>query len=419
MDTPYDPAPAPPPGPALLDDNESNMLDNFFTTMNSVQFDSNDFWLRLPQSKSLSGGPLSFDWSNELPPTFEGSTASLPQSTVPGHGLEKEAVDVLRGHVGADTDLFAAASMLYQNGGSGNHFGATALPRAGSSVTPHAHDVQCSHTPASQKECDSGSTRPRLPVGVHTTEMMFDLRSATNEEQRPSTKPRTLHWGSDMSFMSQGYMAPPDQPNEEERTKDLLKKLDCLEPQTSATNTRAPSPERPVGVVLSGTRRSVDDGSQPKKRPKISVKEETDGVAAAEAAAAAAARLGGDDSSDGDVLDRSRPKTRKSKARRGSSDRPRSKSQTGQCGAKPVRENLTEEQKRTNHILSEQKRRNLIRQGFDDLCALVPGLRGGGFSKSAMLTEAANWLEEMLRGNEILRAQLAEMSGVNGMVMPR
>lgn len=88
-------------------------------------------------------------------------------------------------------------------------------------------------------------------------------------------------------------------------------------------------------------------------------------------------------------------------------------------GPKPARENLTEEQKRSNHILSEQKRRNLIRQGFDDLCTLVPGLKGGGFSKSAMLTQAADWLEEVLRGNDILKAQLAELKAMNGLVMPR
>ncbi|KLU91905.1 hypothetical protein MAPG_10854 [Magnaporthiopsis poae ATCC 64411] len=71
--------------------------------------------------------------------------------------------------------------------------------------------------------------------------------------------------------------------------------------------------------------------------------------------------------------------------------------------AKPPRENLTDEQKRENHIKSEQKRRTLIKEGFDDLCDLVPGLKGGGFSKSTMLTMAADWLEEIMRGNEELR----------------
>ena len=90
-----------------------------------------------------------------------------------------------------------------------------------------------------------------------------------------------------------------------------------------------------------------------------------------------------------------------------------------QPGSKAARENLTEEQKRTNHILSEQKRRNLIRQGFEDLCTLVPALRGGGFSKSAMLTGAADWLEDLLHGNDILQSQLHDLKGINGLVMPR
>lgn len=79
--------------------------------------------------------------------------------------------------------------------------------------------------------------------------------------------------------------------------------------------------------------------------------------------------------------------------------------------SKLSRENLSEEQKRENHIKSEQKRRTLIKEGFDDLCDLVPGLRGGGFSKSTMLTMAAEWLEDLLKGNEALATQLATLEG--------
>ena len=64
-----------------------------------------------------------------------------------------------------------------------------------------------------------------------------------------------------------------------------------------------------------------------------------------------------------------------------------------------VIENLTEEQKRNNHILSEQKRRNLIKQGFDDLHDLVPEIRNGGLSKSSVLTEAATFLETLIQDN--------------------
>src|ERR1700761_5206018 len=100
MDTPYEPAPAPPPGPALLDDNESNMLDNFFTTMNSNHLDTSDFWLRGPHSKSL-GGAFNFEWPDELPPTFEGSTTSLSQPILHHqphthtHGIEKSGMDIM------------------------------------------------------------------------------------------------------------------------------------------------------------------------------------------------------------------------------------------------------------------------------------------------------------------------------------
>ncbi|ORY63989.1 uncharacterized protein BCR38DRAFT_301822, partial [Pseudomassariella vexata] len=54
-------------------------------------------------------------------------------------------------------------------------------------------------------------------------------------------------------------------------------------------------------------------------------------------------------------------------------------------GSKPPRENLSDEQKRQNHILSEQKRRTLIKEGFEDLQEIIPNLKNGGYSKSAML----------------------------------
>lgn len=421
MDTPYEPAPAPPPGPALLDDQESNMLDSFFTTMNSNQF-NNEFWLHGNQNKPF--GPTNFDWSTEMPPTFEGSTTSLSQPSAPHHGLEKPGFGAMPHNMGTSSDIFAAASMLYHNGMNGTEFN---NPAVGHQPFPAFSDVDFSNV----RSNNSGKTdqhgghmpskpapsRPRVPSGFHTSEMLFDMREPISVEQQAIAKVRPLHWGSDISFMDQGYVAPPDQPNEEEQTKDLLDHLECFERQSSATNTRPPSPERTLGAhsaswagsnavgQSSDLRREYrEEGpSHPKKKQKILVKEEED-----------------DENSD---VDSSNPKSRRSRAssytksRRMSSDAIR-KSRLQQS-AKAARENLTEEQKRSNHILSEQKRRNLIRQGFDDLCSLVPGLHGGGFSKSAMLTQAADWLEEVLRGNEILKAQLSELKTMNGLVMPR
>lgn len=397
MDTPFEQAPALPPGPSLLDDNESNMLDNFFTTMNANNF-NNDLWLRNQSNKS-SGVNLSFD---ELPPTFQGSTTSLSQPTFQ---QQNPKAGLLDGN-NSGPDIYAAASMLYQNGLNGTELGSAlaqqafqghVLPANG----PHAKS-ESQHTAAATP---SSSPRAQLPTGYHTAEMLFDVRDPIPADQHPSRKIRALEWGSDNSFVDQGYIVPPDQPDMETRTKALLSNLDCFEPQSSANNTRAPSPERMIGsLTQKPASRAVDgvDGSQPRKRQRT----DKDGEAI----------------SDGDGGD-PRLQTRKSrtpsnaKGRRASAATIRKVSITS--NSKAPRENLTEEQKRTNHILSEQKRRNLIRQGFDDLCSLVPGLRGGGFSKSAMLTQAADWLEELLRGNELLQARLADMRGINGLVMPR
>ena len=43
---------------------------------------------------------------------------------------------------------------------------------------------------------------------------------------------------------------------------------------------------------------------------------------------------------------------------------------------------------------------------------MVPGLHGGGFSKGAILTQAADWLEDLVQGNVQLRRQLAQMEDV-------
>ncbi|RMZ71258.1 HLH transcription factor [Pyrenophora seminiperda CCB06] len=79
------------------------------------------------------------------------------------------------------------------------------------------------------------------------------------------------------------------------------------------------------------------------------------------------------------------------------------KKRTAAAAQKTHRENLTEEQKRSNHILSEQKRRDLIKQGYKDLNEVVPAVRGGGLSKSQVLVEAANFLEKLIEDNETYR----------------
>ena len=73
---------------------------------------------------------------------------------------------------------------------------------------------------------------------------------------------------------------------------------------------------------------------------------------------------------------------------------------------KKRRENLSEAQKRLNHITSEQKRRNLIQEGFNEIHVLVPTLRGNrerADSKSAVLLKTVDWIRQLREGNDRLR----------------
>ncbi|KAE8551506.1 hypothetical protein EYB25_005396 [Talaromyces marneffei] len=420
-DTPYDVGPAPPPGPSLLDDTESNMLESFFTTLNTSQFDVGDAWFQ-DLSHDKGGGAFGLDWTEGLPPNLEGSTTSLSQPPILSMNPQKNT-NSLMGGLGPDSDILAAASMLYGNGGNTMNFATGHLfpPGVMSEMAPnhmnppHIKQEQIHHPPTNHNDPRQmiqhtsvfNPEQPAVPVDPHTT----------IEVQR-------LRWGSDAGFVDHGYQRPAEIETTEEVAKNLLENMKCLEPQTSATNTcatntRAPTPtqfEPPQnrewnignGAITSQSSSEttnhgdLDGSSRPRKRSKIKMQED-------------------EDSDNNSTPPRTKKMTKGAsggKARRGSSENA-SKKLKAQQATKTARENLTEEQKRTNHILSEQKRRNLIKQGFDELCALVPELRGGGFSKSAMLIQAADYLEAVLTGNNVLRQQLSQLKAVNAFMIPR
>ncbi|KAK3617243.1 hypothetical protein LTR56_025426 [Elasticomyces elasticus] len=72
------------------------------------------------------------------------------------------------------------------------------------------------------------------------------------------------------------------------------------------------------------------------------------------------------------------------------------------------RANLTDEQKRQNHIISEQKRRNVIKQSYTDLDNMVPILNGGktGLSKAEQVKEIVSYINSMVNGNKATVARL-------------
>lgn len=67
------------------------------------------------------------------------------------------------------------------------------------------------------------------------------------------------------------------------------------------------------------------------------------------------------------------------------------------------RPRLTEQEKKNNHIASEQKRRQAIREGFDRLAEIVPGMKGQGRSEAQMLTATVDEMRKQLDEKARLR----------------
>lgn len=76
---------------------------------------------------------------------------------------------------------------------------------------------------------------------------------------------------------------------------------------------------------------------------------------------------------------------------------------------KPKRPPAASLQRQAAHIRSEQKRRSLVNNMFDEVRLLVPGLREESFSKSQTLRMVCDYVEELSRVNEALKEQLAEL----------
>ncbi|KAI8146688.1 hypothetical protein BJV82DRAFT_534050 [Fennellomyces sp. T-0311] len=77
--------------------------------------------------------------------------------------------------------------------------------------------------------------------------------------------------------------------------------------------------------------------------------------------------------------------------------------------SKSSRELLTEDEKRANHIASEQKRRSTIRTGFKDLTDLIPTLKNINNSKSTVLFKAVDFIKHLEKRNKGLNDKIAQL----------
>ncbi|CAO3600751.1 unnamed protein product [Absidia cylindrospora] len=76
---------------------------------------------------------------------------------------------------------------------------------------------------------------------------------------------------------------------------------------------------------------------------------------------------------------------------------------------RPCRDLLTEDEKRANHIASEQKRRNTIRTGFKEMTEIIPTLKNINNSKSTILFKAVEYIRHLDKRNRGLRDKLSSL----------
>jgi heteromeric Ino2p/Ino4p transcription factor len=75
---------------------------------------------------------------------------------------------------------------------------------------------------------------------------------------------------------------------------------------------------------------------------------------------------------------------------------------------------LTEQEKKNNHIASEQKRRQAIREGFDRLAEIVPTMSGQGRSEAVMLSATVTYMRSQLAKKDALKEMAAKLNVSDG-----
>lgn len=73
---------------------------------------------------------------------------------------------------------------------------------------------------------------------------------------------------------------------------------------------------------------------------------------------------------------------------------------------------LTEAEKKKNHIESEKKRREAIREGFEALSKIIPGCEGQARSEAVVLQKTVTHLRDQLTRKEELWQQ-AQKQGMS------
>ncbi|OCL09529.1 hypothetical protein AOQ84DRAFT_20130 [Glonium stellatum] len=432
--------------PPLLSETENQSLADFFNNTNP--FHTEDYLNTSFQSKDALPD---FDWPYEPPPTIHGVSTTVPDAPHSLHGFHDghgfaSSSNRRRSNMPSDDEL-RAASALFNNAQSSQ---ATHLspgvaysnqniiydlnplpdssvpsPRPLSSSFYQSPSVSASHSHIPEQlaallpnHAENGSIDASIAAQfAQVPQLNQPLQQS--ESHRPRLK-RPYAFGSDNAFNPTGYIVSSPQDTEDAVTRRLMHDLHTLQPSTkdvapSAESTQPSSPvaprRMPIGLVPLGG----DEADQSEDETSDDSDEQNDAQPTKKRRKSkhiqqSRPRDESVDEKSPTTRRKSQSLSRSNKARKASQDdNSRRKRKSPSASQKAQRENLTEEQKRSNHILSEQKRRNLIKHGFEELHDLVPELRNGGLSKSNVLMEAASFLEELIKGNRAVSLTLQNM----------
>lgn len=415
----------------LLNNTEDDFINNFFLTQSQPDLSGSSYNHHNGNGQDPGHGTdmASFGWlMNEPPPTFMGAAATPKQAPSPSpqmyHGIPPNSNFDFSGYHEHDllqdpshhNHLLNAASMLNDNSMNNHHHNGHHMPQQTPSLVSAPStmaSVELMHTTNALPPSTAAQFFSDSPV-VSAQKQHFGLQQHLSELDPlttahdinlggPHTAParmdepkdtRLYRFGSDSHFGANGFIPSSENEREEVVAERLTQELFMLKPiNRSNNNTRAPTPETKITSLKRSNLHQHDQeqeesdnedyDSRPQKRRRDSTEDDY-GVKV----------------NNGPRRVSTNPRLRRvSSVETGRKRRQSSISNSN----KAPRENLTEEQKRSNHIQSEQKRRNLIKHGFDELHILVPELRAGGLSKSMVLTEAANYLDQLITANNEAR----------------
>lgn len=424
-------------GQALLNNTEDDFINNFFLTQSQPDMSGSGYSHHNGNGHDHAHGTdlSSFNWlMNDPPPTFMGAAATTKQGPSPSpqmyNGMPSNTnfdfsayhePDLLQDsshhhHLLNASSMLSDTSMNIHHHNHNHHNGHHHMPQQTPSLVSAPStmaSVELMHTTEALPPSTSAHfysdlsavAAPKQQFGYQHHPSALEPVATIQDVSLPGShtapartdKPkdtRLYRFGSDSHFGANGFVPSSENEREEVITDRLTSELLMLRPiNRSNNNTRAPTPDQKISSLKRSNVHQHDQEqedsdnedyeSRPRKRRRDSTEDEYG------------------------VKSNHRPgrvSTNPRLQRVSSVDTGRKRRQSSISNSnKAPRENLTEEQKRSNHIQSEQKRRNLIKQGFDELHVLVPELRSGGLSRSMVLTEAANYLEQLIAANNAMR----------------